>query len=214
MARRRAKSRSRRHKNRLIEQRYVIATEGRSTEMKYIDSLRERYGVRNVKYAPRKWNRTKPMQVLNDLLDYRASQSRDRQSLDEYWVVFDHDNCEDHELKQVQEKANRYRCKLADSKPCFELWLLLHFKPLGDFRRLETSGDNSPCSPAERYLETEDKSYDRNRKGKYDANKYLGKIHTAIRNARAVDRHSAELPLIHIGSRVYKLVESIISTST
>ena len=181
--------------------------------MKYLDSIREYYNATNVTYTPRKWNRTKPLQVLNDLIVFKSSQDQDKQRNDEYWLVFDHDTCDAEELKQVQLKAKLAKCKSADSKPCFELWLLLHFKALNKYRRLEASGDYTPCTPAERTLENEDSSYDKDRKGKYDAGKYMKKIETAIQNASTVDRTSADLPLNQIGSRVYKLAQSIIDAS-
>ncbi len=209
MARGRAKPKTRRHKKRRVEPRFVIATEGRSTEMKYFDKLRERYGKKNVKFAPRKWNRTSPMQVLNDLIDFRSSQSRDRQRTDEYWIVIDLDKCNEQELSQVQNRARLNNCSIADSNPCFELWLLLHFKPMNEYKRLRAGGDNSPCSPLERNLERVDRSYDREKKGQYDAAKYMDNILEAIRNASTTEKYEEGATLDRFGTRVYRLVDSI-----
>ena len=76
---------------------------------------------------------------------------------DQFWVVIDKDR---NDLQTVSKKVKRKGYCLAESNPCFEIWLLLHYKSLTQFSGLEAGGDNSACSEAERELEKLDNNYD------------------------------------------------------
>lgn len=209
MGRRRSRPKTRKSNTRSVGKVFVVSVEGRATEKKYFDSLNHDLDGCTITYAPRRWNRTEPSQVLQDLLAYKSGQSRAKQRSDQYWLVIDHDKTDVAELARVWEKAAKNNCFVADSKPCFELWLLLHFKPLNKYQGLVASGDNSPCSPAEKLLEVEDQSYERHKKGKYKATDYMDKIAVAIQNAKRVDNDAPERPLENTGTRVYNLLSKI-----
>ena len=209
MGRRRSKPKVRKTHNRAIGTVFAIAAEGRATEKKYFDSLNRVLEGCTVTYASRKWNRTEPMQVLNDLIAHRQKEIRGRKKSDQYWLVIDHDDTDKAELARVWAKAAQNDCFVADSKPCFELWLLMHFNPLNSYQRIEASGDNSPCAPAERLLEVEDNSYKRHKKGKYKSDEYMGGIADAISHAKLADNDPPNQPLAHVGTRVYNLLEKI-----
>ena len=209
MGRRKSKPKTRKSNTRTVGKVFVISVEGRATEKKYFDSLKHDLEGCTITYAPRRWNRTEPFQVLQDLLAYKSSQSRGQQKSDQYWLVIDHDDTDIAEFARVWRKASQNGCYVADSKPCFELWLLLHFKPLSRYQRLEASGDHSPCYPAERLLEIEDETYERHKKGKYKAGDYMDKIAVAVQNAKQVDKCPPDKPLENIGTRVYGLLDKI-----
>ena len=67
--------------------------------------------------------------------------------------VIDHDRADDDELRKVFTKAKERNYSVADTNPCFELWLLLHHDSLDKFKRLEASGDTAKCSPSSKALE-------------------------------------------------------------
>ena len=213
MRRQRSKSTTRRFRTRTTGVVYVIAIEGRATEKKYFDCIIQNVHGCTISIVPRKWNRTEPMQVLGDLLDFKAKNARERKTSDKYWLVIDHDNTDEVELRRVIDKAKANKVCVADSRPCFEVWLLAHFAQLHHFENLE-SGGRRACSPAERHLQKVDSTYNKDNKGKYKASDYMGKIDQAIANTKTEDRNPTGDLLEYRGSRVYKLIESIRNFST
>ena len=199
-----------------IKKRIIIATEGSKTEPRYFDSLKAQYRLSNVKVLTRKSTRSSPKDVIKCLDKYKRDNGFNKG--DEFWAVFDHDKRSEEELNNVAREAKKKNYRLADSNPCFELWLLLHHKPLNQFRRLETSGDNRACSRAESELEKLDQSYDKDNKGRLNTSKYISRITTAIQNAERADTQSLPIPpkarwLNSIGTRVYRLAQSVINSS-
>ena len=194
---------------RTIKKRIIIATEGSKTESRYFNSLKTQYRLSNVKVLTRKSTRSSPKDVIKCLDKYKRDNGLNKG--DELWAVIDHDGRPEKVLNNAAQKAKDEKYRLADSNPCFELWLLLHHKRLNQFRKLEASGDNRACSRAESELEKLDKSYDKDNKGRLNTSKYISRITTAIQNAKETD--TQETPLLNqIGTRVYRLVESIRSS--
>lgn len=214
MPRRRARNRTRKSRNRAVRRIIVVSVEGRETEKKFFDTLNHRLTNCTVTYASRKWSKSEPMQVLDDLIAHRSKQIRSNERADGYWILIDHDRTDVDELRKVFAKARKHHCCVADSNPCFEIWLLLHLKSLDKYKRLEASGDVAKCTPSSKALERIDPTYDHNKKGKWDASPYMDKIDTAIENAERIDRTQADEPLNRLGTRVYKLIESIRNSST
>lgn len=213
MPRRRPRKRTRKSRNRPVRRIIVVSAEGRETEKKFFDALNHRLTGCTVTYALRKRSKSEPMQVLDDLIAHRLRQIRVNERADAYWTVIDHDRTDKDELRKVFAKAKKNGCCVADSNPCFELWLLLHHKSLGKYKRLEASGDVAKCTPSSKALEQIDPTYDPDRKGKWDASPYMDKLDAAIENAERVDKTQPEEPLNCLGSRVYKLVASIINST-
>ena len=213
--RRRPQSRARQHDTALKRKQIIIAMEGSETEQRYFDSLKSKLRSTNVKLLKRKRTRSSPSDVLKQLDKEKRERKkvREHNAVIEYWAVIDKDNRPPEELNKI---ANHAKCKnyhLADSNPCFELWLLLHYKPLNQFSGLEASGDNSACSPVESQLEKLDKSYDKGKKGRLKTSKYMPIINTAIKNAKETDPQSQDRWLNRIGTRVYLLAQSVIDSS-
>ena len=215
MARRRSEPRARQHGTAPKKKQIIIAMEGSETEPRYFDSLKSKLRSTNVTLLKRKRTRSSPSDVLKQLDREKRERKkvREHNAVIEYWAVIDKDNRPPEELNKI---ANHAKCKnyhLADSNPCFELWLLLHYKPLNQFSGLEASGDNSACSQVERQLEKLDRSYDKDKKGKLDTSKYMPIINTAIQNAKETDPQPQDRWLNRIGTRVYLLAQSIIDSS-
>lgn len=206
-------SRRRRSSGRLPGNRFVVATEGQVTEPIFIDSLAMFTDVGSLTVVQRKWSQTEPNQILDALLRYRLEDDRKKRKYTRYWMVFDHDQRDGRVLRDVANRAITNGIHIADSNPCFELWLLMRFGKLADFKGLEGRALTHGCDGVACELEILDKSYDADRKGKYDASAYMGRLLTMVENARADDFQSESRWLNHIGSRVYKLVEAIINSS-
>ena len=214
MPRKRARNRTRKSSIKAVRRIIVVAVEGRETEKKFIDALNHKLTDCTVTYAPRKWSKSEPMHVLDDLITHRSKQIRDNKRADKYWALIDHDRSDEDELRTVFTKAQKHNCDVADSNPCFELWLLLHHNRLDRYKKLEASGDMAKCAPSSKALEQIDRTYDPDKKGKWDASPYMDMIDTAIENAQRVDRTQSDEPLNRLGTRVYKLIESIRNSST
>lgn len=209
MAKRGSRRQARETDTRDAKNLIIIATEGSKTESRYFNSLKTQYRLSNVKVLTRKSTRSSPKDVIKCLDKYKRDNGLNKG--DELWAVIDHDGRPEKVLNNVAQEAKKENYHLADSNPCFELWLLLHHKPLKQFRRLEASGDNRACSRAESELEKLDRSYDKDNKGRLNTSKYISRITTAIQNAKETD--TQETPLLNqIGTRVYLLVESIRSS--
>ena len=190
---------------------FYIAMEGSVTERKYFDALIKHYNIRNVRLLKKSKTRSSPSQVIQRL-ERQMTSRKDNYGVElneEYWAVFDTEASPAEALKQTASRARRNRINLAESNPCFELWLLLHHNSLDSYKRLEASGDVAKCTPSAKALERIDPSYDPNKKGKWDAAPYMGMIDTAMENAERADRTQQDEPLKRLGTRVYKLIESI-----
>ncbi len=134
------------------------------TERKYFDKLRQEPFNYPLTFAPRDWDRTEPEEILNDLVRYRSQQERSRRKIDEYWIVFDHDDTKDHELKQVFKRAKKEKICVADSNPCFEVWLFQHFSPVQKFKGFAGDAASKGCSRVISELKRQfDKHYDKNK---------------------------------------------------
>lgn len=112
--------------------RILVVCEGKLTEPNYFDGLRK--AVKNplvaVEIEPEAGvplsvvRRAKELKVAAETA---AKRERDENlKFDSVWAVFDVD---DHpQLAEARTMAHENRMELAISNPCFELWLVLHFR--------------------------------------------------------------------------------------
>ena len=186
-----------------------ISMEGTQTERKYFDTVIDYYNLRNVRLLRRKKTRSSASDVIKQLVRQKGTRKQVHGvELNEvYWAVFDHDNLSSEKVTKAFAEASRKGYYIADSKPCFELWLLLHHGSRGKFKGLEVSGDQPACLPAQKHLENEDSTYDRVNKSAYNTSEYMNKIDYAIENSKAIDRGPSSRPLVGLGSRVHRLIE-------
>ncbi|MFC9619265.1 RloB family protein [Streptomyces sp. NPDC056930] len=116
-----------------------VFTEGRVTEPDYINIVRDRAGVAGVEVrianssAP--GSQRKPIKLVEAAVRLMREETREakRSGLEKkywptVWCMFDRDEHEsiDAALKQAREGGVR----VAFSHPCFEVWRLLHHKPV------------------------------------------------------------------------------------
>lgn len=112
--------------------RFLLFTEGARTEVDYFEDLKRRYKDRAIIVVDR-FHGT-PEQLVERARKKRRS-ARTRASgpaqlaseqSEEVWCVFDVD---EHRWKEAAGQAQKLGFGVAISNPCFELWLLLHFRP-------------------------------------------------------------------------------------
>lgn len=199
----------------------IIATEGELTEPIYFEALaldeRYRHPRVTVQVLQTQEGRSSPSQVIR-----RLDQIRREHRLyegDELWLVVDRDRWTDPQLTQVARLANQKGYKLADSNPCFELWLLVHHRSLHTYKQSEL--DELRENRKERFrakrrrLEQElidiCGSYN---KRNLNTSDYIPFVTEAIANAMHADSRPNDRWLNQIGSRVYRLAQSIIASAT
>ena len=206
-----------RHRRRISEGRLlrriiVLASEGRVTERRYFDELNKKLTNTNLKTVHRRSNRSHPEQVLEDLISFKEQYGENYPEGTTYWLVVDRDRRTFSEMNLIAEKAKKNSCCLVDSSPCFEVWLFQHFASIRDTKGFEGNAAHGGCKYVIEVLRSKyDSHYD---KSKYNVEKYLKLIEAAVSNAMADDSSRDEYSDFDVGSRVYRLAQAIIDSST
>lgn len=173
----------------------VIATEGEKTEKIYFSI----FGSTKVKVQtiPCEDGKSSPEHTLARLEVFRRKYELD--SDDELWLAIDKDRWTNKALAEVARRSKAAGFGLALSNPCFEIWLLLHY--LDDVGGILRSAD------AEVLLREKRGGYN---KSKYDPADFFGRLDDAIERAKILDIKPRERWPNQVGSRVYRIVESIL----
>ena len=181
--------------------RIFIATEG-VTEYLYFNMLKRELRAGNIDVL-KSTSKTSPEKVLQRLKKYKPKDG-DIRTIDERWLVIDKD---DHDLNAIFSAQDKRKYRFADSNPCFELWLILHCKPLDGLKGLAGSAAVGGCDKViEALKEHVEPSY---HKTKYDVTAYTSRLQNAMKNAERTDRDRQAAWMNTVGTRVYKLADSI-----
>lgn len=126
--RKKAKSLSRATETRQPLPTFRIYTEGEVTEPAYIDALKRR-----AEFSESVAVNIEIIETGADPLHLVESAAADREradrDIDQRWCVFDVEWPQAHpRLDQARQKAAGNDIRLAISNPCFELWLVLHYR--------------------------------------------------------------------------------------
>ena len=207
------KSKAKRHSRKGVSpaKRIIVATEGRETEPLYFGKLKELRELRNLSIVGRKATRSTPVDVVKSLINFQNNKINQVRKGDELWAVIDHDQ---HDIDAAIKRARKSKIPIqfADSNPCFEMWLIMHHGALSQHRGLEGAAGTGGCAKVVDYLKRHiDNNYN---KCNYDAAKYVDLIATAIQNAESADTEPHDPLINNIGSRVYRLAQAIIDSST
>ena len=206
MAGRRSRRRKGKQARRKPKKRIFIATEG-ETEYIYFNKLKTEVGAENVDVL-KSTTKTDPGSVRKRLAKYRPKDG-DIRANDDLWLVIDKD---DHDLDSIFSEADRRKYLFADSNPCFEIWLIMHCKALHQIPGLEGSAEVGGC---EKVVEALRKHVEPNyHKTNYNVSAYVERSDAARTNAERTDKQKNATWMNTIGSRVYKLAQSIIDSST
>lgn len=198
-----------------IRKLFVIVSEGTKTETTYFDDLAadERFNHPSVHVETVQAADSSPEHVLARLTEF--NNEYELGDNDELWLVIDRDRWEIPMLSRVTQEALQKGFSVADSNPAFELWLLFHHRSLDDYTckqltELKANRRTGSRTRLEQELISICGSYN---KSNLKSSDYLPNVEAAIVNARASDVKESDRWLNQIGSRVYKLVDSIISFS-
>lgn len=191
---------------------FVIATEGEKTEPNYFAYLDREYADINIIILPADDGQSQPYQVLDKLLCKKQELENEGVKSYQYWIVIDHDHRPYAKLKQVMDDAEANQVFVADSNPCFEVWLIQHFRSLTDIVELSPKRQVKRCkSVTDEHLKHQDFDPGYNKR-RLDRSIYIPKVSSAIDNAEFDEDTASDLDAFtYTGSRVYKLVKDILS---
>lgn len=204
------------------EKLFVLSYEGAVTERKYFQDFRASNYFNNsglIEIVPLK----KPKDRASDPFSVKkllkeAKREYRFKTTDEFWLIIDRDDWEEiHKLDfnellaECKKEKNFY---LAMSNPCFEIWLVLHFKELSEFSEDEQKliFENAKVSKAKNYIDIvvgELQGGGRGYNKRPNPSIYFPLTQTAIQRAKALDTLMEDYPK-SLGTHLYKLIEKLI----
>ncbi|MGD8457874.1 MAG: RloB family protein [Anaerolineales bacterium] len=206
----------RKRKSNLRESKLIaIATEGYRTEVTYFNALSSPRYYRNprihVEVLERVTTDSSPEYVLQ-MLDEFKREFKIR-TYDELWMVIDYDRWGEKKISSIARLCEQKGYNLGLSKPCFELWLLLHLTSLDvyndmqkeEFLRNQKVGNRSLLENEIVNLVGE---YNRSRP---NCDLFIPNIELAIERARNLDTNPEHRWPNELGTRVHLLAEKIIA---
>jgi len=194
------------------EEIFVIAVEGRHTERRYFEGIGAYHNNPQiiVKVLPTKDGRNSPKAVMSRLEGASIEEG------DSFWVVVDRD-CQTRTEEQLDEVAQACVEKgyaFIVSNPCFELWLLLHWRdPEGQSaEELARWYQNEKMSNTKRYMDVllyqDAGSYHKRIPYLHD---YFPFAPIAIERAKALDVEPDKAWPKSLCTKVYQLMEALLS---
>ena len=193
----------------------VIATEGEKTEKKYFEEMvsSKYYNNSRVKILVLEKedpSASSPEHVLEEISKFEKDYEFEEN--DEWWLVIDVDRWGEKKLSQVASDCLRKNYHLAVSNPCFEIWLLLHLKSLSEYSSnvLEEFSENKKTGTRNR-IDSEILSIlGEFNKSDLKVEHFLPELDKAIQRAKELDTDTDLRWPNDLGSRVYRLAESIL----
>ena len=188
----------------------LVVTEGKVTEVSYLKALKVIL-KRSFELPSIPTDHGDPLTLVELAKQKRTDLERDakrtrdpKTRLDEVWCVFDRDEHDKPRLSQAIDNARAASIKVAYSNPCFELWLLLHFRDQpGDQHRHHIQEMVGTFIPGYDKYVPPDALSDPNR------------IASAVKRARSLAQHAEEEgdPYRSPTTSVYGLVCSLLNSS-
>lgn len=183
----------------------VVFCEGEKTEPQYLEALKRQPEIRDTAAVDlrieTRHGGAVPLTLVKLAIDARGRAEAEEAEIDEFWCVFDVEWPRNHPgLAEATGLAKKNKIRLAITNPCFELWLILHF------RSHEASLENAAARRIRRELDgSPDKSL--------DAPKYIPKVGDAVRRAAALEtRHQKNgtfFPHDNPSSGMHRLIASV-----
>lgn len=183
----------------------VVFCEGEKTEPQYLLALRQEPFVRDAAAVDIRVQTGRggavPLTLVTLATTARAKSAAEEAEIDEFWCVFDVEWPRNHpHLPEAIAKAEANGIRLAISNPCFELWLILHYRNHGSWL------DNGAAVELRRQL-------DRSTNKSLDAAKYMSLIEDAVRRAAGLDgrhqRDGSKFPHNNPSSGMHYLIASV-----
>ena len=204
------------------EKFYVLAYEGNVSEKKYFEDLRlseyfnDSGSIETIALKKGKTDSSNPLSVKALLA--RAKQDYNFRPTDEFWLIIDRDQWET--IHKINLEALYQDCQreqnfhIALSNPCFEMWLILHFKAVTEISDadkallLENAATSAKHHFVDDYL-TICMDNGRGYNKRPDPKIFLPRLNVAIENAEQASEAQEHFPKT-LGSDVFKLVKKLI----
>lgn len=196
----------------------VIASEGRCTESIYFSAVKDQLRAPNVhvEILSRSTNESSPESVYAQIADFMRQYNIEDD--DELWLVIDRDRWHERMLSQVAQLcAQNTHLNFCMSNPCFELWLLLHLEDVRKYDEATAAAlaSNQKNKAGVTWLKKRMRdllgSYS---ESNYEASRLLPYATVAMEIARDLDVNPIDRWPQTVGTRVYKLMESITELNT
>ncbi len=183
----------------------LIVCEGEKTEPNYFNGLRKAFRLNNanIKVCGRG---SDPLSIVDFAIDTCKKESK----FDRAYCVFDRDRhpTYDTALNKIKQIKHTRSCKgyeiiAVSSNPCFEFWLLLHFKYTT--MQFNAPANSSICDTVIKELKKDFPEY---QKGDKDIFKKIqDKVDTAIKNAHKIEKSNQTSGADSPSTSVHLLVE-------
>jgi hypothetical protein len=181
----------------------LIVCEGAKSEPSYLRALQAAYRLSNANIEITPADGTDPMSVV------RYAEAR-MAPYDRVYCVFDRDGHANYDeaVRRVRESAAGRTGKLlaVTSWPCFELWLLLHFRY--STAAFVATGRQSSCDKAVSELKGHLPKYAKGYRSAYAETAHL--LETAIEHGKRLERHCLECGAANPATKVHVLIEYLI----
>ncbi|MDE5850362.1 MAG: RloB family protein [Muribaculaceae bacterium] len=191
----------------------VIASEGRCTESIYFSAVKDKLRAPNVhvEILSRDTNESSPDSVHAQITDFIRQYNIEDD--DELWLVIDRDRWHERMLSQVAQLcAQNPHLHFCMSNPCFELWLLIHLEDVRKYDEHTTAAltankkSNSGLTWLKKRMRNLLGSYS---ESNYEVSRLLPNVSSAMEIARSLDVNPSDRWPQTMGTRVYRLMESI-----
>lgn len=200
----------RQRRERARNKRVLIVCEGTKTEPHYLRELLDDLGIRPhvVCVAPN--DGTSPKSVVSHALALYEKDDKAGDAFDQVYCVFDRDNHTtfDNAMQRIQAlNAAGKPFEAITSKPCFEVWLLLHFGYTD--QPFHAAGKKSVGNQVVSALKTKPgfATYGKGQQGVYGQLKT--KLANALNNAERLRTHNAKTGSVTPATDVDILVKAI-----
>lgn len=124
---RRATKKDRKRYTRERKEIILIATEGKNkTERNYFREFNR--SIKGCAIVFSDGNNTDPVNIVHDALNSADKRDIEPRNGDSIYAVFDTDFKKESQISEARKLAERNGVEIILSNPCFEVWLLLHFR--------------------------------------------------------------------------------------
>jgi len=209
-----SKNRKRESKSYPLKCFFFIATEDSKITPKYLEDIFNACKIswEYIKIIPSVDGNSSPSGVIKELK--KQTKGRIVDEHDELWILVDRDRWHPQQLSTLVNESIKIKAKIADSNPCFEVWLLLHSD------RSDIVSIVSSCENGDHCCERIRELFGINWKNIKDGDSKVPEMHLqfpiekaieiAIPKARQCDTSQDSNLIDTKGSRIYRLIESIL----
>lgn len=205
MAKRKSPSKlARNSPSRNVRDKILIICEGQKTEKNYFLDLIKHYRIKSAKVRVVSSKQPEPANIFKKAKQELKKSESNGDAYDKIFCVFDKDEHSSYAetLSSIEYEKNKFSKKVKSNKkkkeliyvavnsnPCFEFWLLLHFKKSD--KPYKSMHNKSACLQVEEDLKKHIKNYKKNSDNIFQATK--DKLPTALENSAKINQENINL---------------------